>query len=42
MFIGENVDLLRRFLDKEDLRRRECETKNVPFIPRSDDKLDLY
>lgn len=42
MFIGENVELLRQFLDKEDLRRRESETKNVPFIPRSDDKLDLY
>ncbi len=36
------MDRLRQFLDKEDIRRKEAEAKNVPFIPRSDDKLDLY
>ena len=36
------MGLLRRFLDKEDLRRRDAEAQNVPFVPRSDDKLDLY
>jgi F-box and leucine-rich repeat protein GRR1 len=39
---GENVRRLRQFLDKEDRRRREAEAKNVPFISRSDDKLDLF
>jgi F-box and leucine-rich repeat protein GRR1 len=33
---------LRAFLDKEEKRRRESEINNVPFVPRSDDKLDLY
>ncbi|KDR83962.1 hypothetical protein GALMADRAFT_236501 [Galerina marginata CBS 339.88] len=42
VFNGENVARLRRFLDKEDKRRREAEAKNVPFIMRADDKLDLY
>ncbi|KAF8914187.1 hypothetical protein CPB84DRAFT_1811580 [Gymnopilus junonius] len=37
-----NVARLRRFLDKEDKRRREAEARNVPFIMRSDDKMDLY
>ncbi|TFK43734.1 hypothetical protein BDQ12DRAFT_695790 [Crucibulum laeve] len=42
VFSGENVARLRRFLDKEEKRRREAEAKNIPFVPRSDDKLDLY
>ncbi|EGN93025.1 hypothetical protein SERLA73DRAFT_116413 [Serpula lacrymans var. lacrymans S7.3] len=42
VFSGENVKALRRFLDKEDQRRREAEVQNIPFVPRSDDKLDLY
>lgn len=42
VFNGENVGRLRRFLDKEDLRRRDAEAKNIPFVTRSDDKLDLY
>ncbi|KAF9534701.1 hypothetical protein CPB83DRAFT_802835 [Crepidotus variabilis] len=42
VFNGENVVRLRRFLDKEDKRRREAEAKNIPYIPRADDKSDLY
>jgi len=42
VFSGENVAALRRFLDKEDKRRQDAEAKNIPFTPRSDDKLDLY
>ncbi|KAJ7590871.1 hypothetical protein C8J56DRAFT_824725 [Mycena floridula] len=42
VFTGQNIDGLRRFLDKEESRRRESEAKNIPFISRSDDKLDLY
>ncbi|KAF8165544.1 hypothetical protein B0H34DRAFT_689516 [Crassisporium funariophilum] len=42
VFTGENVARLRRFLDKEAKRRRDAEAQNVPFIMRSDDKLDLY
>lgn len=42
VFNGTNVTNLKRFLDKEGKRRREAEVKNIPFIPRSDDKLDLY
>ncbi|GLB33965.1 putative SCF E3 ubiquitin ligase complex F-box protein grrA [Lyophyllum shimeji] len=42
VFSGDNVAGLRRFLDKEEQRRREAESKNIPFVPRSDDKLDLY
>ena len=30
------------FLDKEEQRRREAEKKNMKFVPRGDDKLDLY
>ncbi|KAF9076823.1 hypothetical protein BDP27DRAFT_1312648 [Rhodocollybia butyracea] len=37
-----NVDNLRKFLNKEDQRRRDAETRNIPFEARSDDKLDLY
>lgn len=42
MFSGENVGRLRHFLDKEEMRRREAEAKNVQFVARSDDKLDLF
>ena len=42
MFNGDNVGRLRRFLDKEDKRRRDAEAQNVPFVMRDDDKLDLY
>ena len=42
VFSGENVAALRRFLDKEDKRRQDAEARNIPFAPRSDDKLDLY
>ncbi|RDB22755.1 SCF E3 ubiquitin ligase complex F-box protein grrA [Hypsizygus marmoreus] len=42
VFSGDNVDRLRKFLDKEDQRRRDAEAKNIPFVARSDDKLDLY
>lgn len=42
VFNGPGVIGLRNFLDKEDQRRREAETKNIPFVPRSDDKVDLY
>jgi F-box and leucine-rich repeat protein GRR1 len=42
VFNGPNVTRLRRFLDKEDKRRREAEAKNVPFVMRADDKLDLF
>jgi F-box and leucine-rich repeat protein GRR1 len=42
VFSGANVPALHQFLDKEQLRRRESETKNLKFIPRADDKLDLY
>lgn len=42
VFSGENVSGLRKFLDKEDQRRRNSEAKNIPFLARSDDKLDLY
>jgi len=42
VFSGENVTRLRTFLDKEDKRRHDAEAKNIPFVARSDDKLDLY
>jgi len=42
VYSGENIMALRGFLDKEERRRRESEINNVPFVPRSDDKLDLY
>ncbi|KAJ7283950.1 hypothetical protein C8J57DRAFT_749848 [Mycena rebaudengoi] len=37
VFSGEGVKLLRQFLNKEEQRRRESETKNIPFVARSDD-----
>ncbi|KAF8826904.1 hypothetical protein HHX47_DHR5001098 [Lentinula edodes] len=42
VFSGMNVEGLRKFLNKEDQRRRDAEAKNIPFVTRSDDKLDLY
>jgi F-box and leucine-rich repeat protein GRR1 len=42
VFNGENVGALRKFLDKEEQRRQEAENKNMKFLPRADDKLDLY
>jgi len=33
---------LRKFLNKEEERWRECEKRNIPFVARSDDGLDLY
>ncbi|KAF8663384.1 hypothetical protein AX16_000959 [Volvariella volvacea WC 439] len=42
VFNGANVVALRKFLDKEESRRREAELKNILFVARSDDKLDLY
>ena len=42
VFNGENVAGLCAFLDKEEGRRREAEARNIPFVMRSDDRLDLY
>ncbi|KAK0206390.1 hypothetical protein DFS33DRAFT_1314407 [Desarmillaria ectypa] len=42
VFDGISVGNLRRFLNKEEIRRREAEARNIPFTPRSDDKIDLY
>lgn len=42
VFSGANVGALRDFLDKELQRRRDAEQSNMRFIPRGDDKLDLY
>ncbi|TFK75754.1 RNI-like protein [Pluteus cervinus] len=42
VFNGPNLAGLRGFLDKEAQRERDAETKNIPFVSRSDDKLDLY
>ncbi|KAJ3909914.1 hypothetical protein F5879DRAFT_1006869 [Lentinula edodes] len=42
VFSGMNVEGLRKFLNKEDQRRRDAEARNIPFVTRSDDKLDLY
>ena len=42
VFSGANVTALRDFLDKELQRRRNAEQSNMRFIPRGDDKLDLY
>ncbi|KAF7332041.1 Carbohydrate esterase family 9 protein [Mycena kentingensis (nom. inval.)] len=42
VFTGDNVGALRRFLTKEETRRRECEAKNIPFTERSDDGTQLY
>lgn len=42
VFTGHNITLLRRFLDKEEKRRRDAEAQNIPFTERSDDKLELH
>ncbi|KAJ7684013.1 hypothetical protein B0H17DRAFT_1073260 [Mycena rosella] len=42
VFSGDRVSALRKFLNKEEERRRECERQNIPFSARSDDGLDLY
>jgi len=42
VFSGQNIRALCRFLDKEKLRREQAEAQNIPFVPRSDDKMDLY
>lgn len=42
VFSGENLVSLCRFLDKETLRREHAEAQNIPFVARSDDKMDLY
>ena len=42
VFNNDNVAALRRFLDKEHARQREAEEKNIIFVPREDDKMDLY
>ncbi|KAJ7094610.1 hypothetical protein B0H15DRAFT_904580 [Mycena belliarum] len=42
VFSGDRVSGLRKFLNKEEERRRECERRNIPFVARSDDGLDLY
>ncbi|KAJ7638990.1 hypothetical protein FB45DRAFT_827665 [Roridomyces roridus] len=42
VFNGDGVSGLRKFLAKEELRRRSSEEKNIPFTERSDDGLDLY
>ncbi|KAF8195713.1 hypothetical protein K438DRAFT_1826393 [Mycena galopus ATCC 62051] len=42
VFNGEGVSGLRKFLNKEEGRWRECETRNIPFIARSDDGVELY
>ncbi|KAF8842703.1 RNI-like protein [Paxillus ammoniavirescens] len=42
VFSGKNVAALRKFLDKEKLRRQQAEAQNIPFIARCDDEMDLY
>lgn len=42
VFSGTNLKALCRFLDKEKRRRDQAEAQNIPFIARSDDKMDLY
>ncbi|KAJ3558309.1 hypothetical protein NM688_g995 [Phlebia brevispora] len=42
VFKGENIANLRSFLQKEERRRKEAELKNIPFVPRSDDSMNLY
>lgn len=41
-FSGENIDQLCQFLDKEKTRRQQAEAQNIPFVARSDDRMDLY
>lgn len=42
VFSGKNIGALCRFLDKEKRRREQAEAENIPFVARSDDKMDLY
>ncbi|KAF7301819.1 Carbohydrate esterase family 9 protein [Mycena indigotica] len=42
VFTGERVSALKKFLNKEETRRRECEAKNIRFTESSDDGIDLY
>ncbi|KAF9226617.1 RNI-like protein [Gyrodon lividus] len=42
VFSGDNVAALRKFLDKEKVRRQQAEAQNIPFIARSDDEMGLY
>ncbi|KAF5358951.1 hypothetical protein D9758_004745 [Tetrapyrgos nigripes] len=42
VFSGARIEGVRNFLDKEEQRRREAEIRNIPFLQRSDDNLDLY
>lgn len=42
VFRGNKIDGLRRFLSKEEGRRREAESKNILFFPRGDDSMELY
>ncbi|KAJ7068445.1 hypothetical protein C8F01DRAFT_1050621 [Mycena amicta] len=42
VFTAGGVSALKKFLNKEEARQRECETQNIPFIERSDDGLELY
>lgn len=42
VFSRGNIRNLCKFLDKEVERMREAEVRNILFIPRSDDELDLY
>jgi F-box and leucine-rich repeat protein GRR1 len=42
VFSGDNVARVGRFLDKEQGRLKEAESKNLKFVPRADDRLDLY
>ncbi|KAI6105843.1 RNI-like protein [Pisolithus sp. B1] len=42
VFSGESIGRLCQFLDKEKARRQQAEAKNIPFVARSDDRMDLY
>ncbi|KIM68850.1 hypothetical protein SCLCIDRAFT_13584 [Scleroderma citrinum Foug A] len=42
VFSGGHVRGLARFLDKERVRREQSERQNIPFVARSDDRMDLY
>ncbi|KAF7352648.1 hypothetical protein MVEN_01230500 [Mycena venus] len=42
VFSGDGVSGLRKFLNKEEERWRQSEARNIPFVARSDDGLDLY
>jgi F-box and leucine-rich repeat protein GRR1 len=41
-YSGGQVELLRKFLDKEERRKRESERLNIRFVERSDDGEELY